>query len=48
MKGGPASDMLEATDGTGGNDSLKGGDSPASAIDTCSSDVGDVEVGCEV
>lgn len=37
-------DTLNAADGTGGNDSLDGG----AGTDTCFSDVGDTEAGCEI
>ncbi|MEX1046578.1 MAG: hypothetical protein WD757_04215 [Actinomycetota bacterium] len=33
--------------GTGANDALVGGFGPTGAIDTCDSDAGDTETGCE-
>ncbi|MEX2416757.1 MAG: SBBP repeat-containing protein, partial [Actinomycetota bacterium] len=47
LMGGYSADTLDGTDGVGGNDTLRGGAKPNSAIDTCTSDAGDTEVSCE-
>ena len=41
------SDSLQSTDGSEGNDELRGGSDPVGAIDSCFADPGDILAGCE-